>query len=297
MMVRMISILILVSAMASPCAHAEEVKLQHGQLTLNANLDKAEDWPTGPTVLLTHGTLSHNGSELITALQDLLLENGVSSLAINLSLGLNDRHGPYDCAIPHTHKHEDAVEEIGAWLEWLKKQGTTQVVLLGHSRGGNQIAWFAAEQDDPVIKKVILVAPQTWSPEYEAQSYESNYGKPLAPVLEKAESRAAAGKSTSAMEHTDFIYCKDTTASAEAVVSYYAPDPRKDTPYLLPMIKKPILVFAATEDEVVKGLDVKLAPMAEAGEIELEVMDGADHSFRDLYVEDLVDRAVEFINE
>lgn len=297
MMVRMISILILVSAMATPCAYAEEVKLQYEQLTLNANLEKAEDWPAGPTVLLTHGTLFHNKSELIAALQELFLENGVSSLAINLSLGLNDRHGPYDCAIPHTHKHEDAVEEISAWLEWLKKQGTAQVVLLGHSRGGNQIAWFAAEQDDPVIKKVILVAPLTWSPEYEAQSYESNYAKPLAPVLEHAETLVAAGKSTIAMEHTDFIYCKDTTASAEAVVSYYAPDPRKDTPYLLPKIKKPILIFAGTEDQVVKGLDVKLAPMAEAGEIELEVMEGADHSFRDLYVEDLVDRAVVFINE
>ena len=58
-----------------------------------------------------------------------------------------------------------------------------------------------------------------------------------------------------------------------------------------------MLVFAGTEDQVVKGLDVKLAPLAEAGDIELEVMDGADHSFRDLYVEDLVERAVEFINE
>jgi hypothetical protein len=37
--------------------------------------------------------------------------------------------------------------------------------------------------------------------------------------------------------------------------------------------------------------------LAEAGDIELEVMDGADHSFRDLYVEDLVERVVEFISE
>ena len=297
MMVRIISIFILVSVVATQGAFAEEVKLQQGQLTLNANLDKAEDWPAGPTVLITHGTLFHNKSELITALQELLLENGVSSLAINLSLGLNDRHGPYDCATPHTHKHEDAVDEIDAWLAWLKKQGTTQVVLLGHSRGGNQTAWFAAEHDDPVIKKVILVAPQTWSPEYAASSYEKNHGKPLAPALKKAESLVTAGSSKAAIEHTDFIYCKDTTASAEAVISYYAPDPRKDTPYLLPKIKKPVLIFAGSEDQVVKGLDEKLASLAEGGDIELEVIDGADHSFRDLYVEDLVERAVEFIGE
>jgi len=297
MKVRIFSIFILVSFLTAQGAYAEEIKLQQGNLILNASLEKAEDWPTGPTVLVTHGTLSHNKSEIMTALQELFLENSVSSLAINLGLGLNDRHGPYDCSIPHTHKHEDAIDEIGAWLGWLKKQGVTQVALLGHSRGGNQTAWFAAEHDDPVIKKVILVAPQTWSPEYAAGSYEKNYGKPLAPVLKKAESLVAAGQPGTAMEHTDFIYCKDTTVSAEAIVSYYAPDPRKDTPYLLPKIKKPVLVFAGTEDQVVKGLDKKLAPLAEAGDIELVVMDGADHSFRDLYAEDLLERAIEFINE
>jgi pimeloyl-ACP methyl ester carboxylesterase len=297
MMVRVFSILILISFLPAQAVYAEEIKLQLENLTLNANLEKAEDWPTGPTVLITHGTLSHNKSEIMTALQELFLENGVSSLSINLGLGLDDRLGPYDCSIPHIHKHEDAVDEIDTWLGWLKKRGVTQVILLGHSRGGNQTAWYAAEHDDPVVKKVILVATQTWSPEYAARNYEKNYGQPLAPVLKEAESLVSAGQPKSAMENTDFIYCKDTTASAEAMVSYYAPDPRKDTPFLLPKIKKPVLVFAGTEDQVVKGLDEKLAPVADAGDIELEVMDGADHSFRDLYAEDLVERAIEFINE
>lgn len=294
---RVLSILILISFLSVHSADAEETKLQQENLTLNANLEKATNWPGGQTVLIIHGTLSHNKSEIMTALQELFLENGVSSLAINLGLGLNDRHGVYDCSIPHTHKHEEAIDEIGAWLGWLKKQGVTHVTLLGHSRGGNQIAWFASEHDDPAIKKVILVAPQTWSPEYAAGSYEKRYGRSLEPVLEKAESLVAAGKPETPMEHTDFIYCKDATASAAAVVSYYSPEPRKDTPYLLPKIGKPVLVFAGTEDQVVKGLDTKLAPLAEAGDIELEVMDGADHSFRDLYAEDLVERAIEFINE
>jgi len=296
-MVRIVSIFILFSFLSAYEAYAEEVKLQQDDLTLNANLEKADDWPVAPTVLITHGTLSHNKSEIMTALQELFLQNGVSSLAINLGLGLNDRHGPYDCNTPHNHRHEDAIGEIGTWLDWLEKQGVKQVVLLGHSRGGNQTAWFAAEHDDPVIKKVILVAPQTWNPEYEAQSYENNYGKPLAEIMGKAESMVAAGRPQTAIEHTDFIYCKDTTVSAEAMVSYYAADPRKDTPYLLPKIKKPVLVFAGSEDQTVKGLNEKLAPLAEAGDIELVVIDGADHFFRDLYVEDLVDSAVEFINE
>ncbi len=276
-------------------AGAEEVQLKENNMTLNANLEKADNWPAGPIVLITHGTLSHNASEIITSLQELLGENGISSLAINLSLGIDDRHGSYDCQEPHRHKHEDAIAEIGQWLNWLKKQGTKQVVLMGHSRGGNQTAWFAAEHDDPVISKVVLIAPQTWSPEYAAANYEKRYGKPLAPVLAKAQSLVKAGQGETMIEPVDFIYCKDTAASADAVVSYYAPDSRKDTPALLPRVAKPVLIFAGTEDKIVEGLDKKLQPLAKSGKIELEVIDGADHFFRDLYLEDIVDRTVEFV--
>jgi pimeloyl-ACP methyl ester carboxylesterase len=115
--------------------------------------------------------------------------------------------------------------------------------------------------------------------------------------FKKAQSLVASGKPKAALSPIDFIYCKDTSASAEAVISYYATDMRKDTPHLLPKIAKPVLVFAGAEDQVVKGLDKMLAAMAEANEIELEVTEGADHSFRDLYAEDLVDRAVEFLSE
>jgi len=100
----------LIAALAIGQVHAEEVKLAHNGLSLNANLEQADDWPAGPVLLMTHGTLSHNKNELMTALQGLFLENGVSTLAINLGLGLDDRHGSYDCATPHTHKHEGNLE-------------------------------------------------------------------------------------------------------------------------------------------------------------------------------------------
>jgi pimeloyl-ACP methyl ester carboxylesterase len=275
---------------------AGEVKLRHGDLTLNANLEKASgNWPAGPVVLLTHGTLAHNGMEIITALQQLLVENDVSSLALNLGLGLDDRHGMYDCKTPHTHHHTDALEEIGQWLAWLKEQGVENVVLLGHSRGGNQTAWFAAERDDPVIKKIVLVAPQAWDKDEDAAGYEKRYGKPLAPVLAQANELVAKSKGDTLLEKVDFIYCDGTSATASAVVSYYNPEPRLDTVYLLPKIGKPLLVFVGSEDKVSQGLADKVAPMAEKPGVELVVIDGADHYFRDLYAEDLVDQVIEFI--
>ena len=161
---RLLLILLAMTGFITP-AMAEEIKLPFQGMTLNANLIKAGDsWPAGPVVLMTHGTLAHRGMEIMAGLQSMFADRDISSLAINLSLGLDDRAaGMYDCATPHNHRHTDAVAEIGAWLEWLMAQGAEKVALLGHSRGGNQTARFAAATADPVVTNVILIAPQTWS--------------------------------------------------------------------------------------------------------------------------------------
>ena len=277
---------------------AEEVKLNKGGLTLNANLELAEGSSLAAgVVLITHGTLAHNKMEIISTLQELFSEQGVNSLAINLSLGLDDRHGMYDCKVPHTHKHTDAIDEIGLWLEWLQKKGAEQVTLMGHSRGGNQTAWFASEEDDPVINKVILVAPMTWSRDSSMAGYKKRYGKELKPLLLRADKMVEVQRDDMLQEHMDFIYCPDTSVSAAAFVSYYADDPRMDTPYLLSDISKPVLVFVGSDDKVVAQLEEKLKPLADSSNVTIEVIDGADHFFRDLYAEELVEMAVEFIQQ
>lgn len=275
---------------------AENVQMKLNGMTLNANLEKSDNWPAGPLVLMTHGTLAHNRMEIISTLQQLFAENGISSMAINLSLGISDRPSAmYDCDRPHRHKHTDALGEIEAWLEWLKVAGAKKVVLLGHSRGGNQTAWFAAEHDDPVISQIILVAPQTWSADHAAADYEKRYEKKLQPILEKAFNLATDGKGRELMKPVDFIYCPKTAATAEAFISYYETDPRMDTPYLLSKLKTPVLVFVGSEDKVVQGLEEKLQASDLPENIQVRVVDGADHFFRDLYAEELVEQALEFI--
>ncbi len=277
---------------------AETVTLKHQGLNVSANLETTgEAWQQGPVLLMTHGTLAHGRMEIMETLQQAFLDRGVSSLAITLSLGQSDREGMYDCASTHTHKHTDAVEEIGLWLNWLKEQGVKEMVLLGHSRGGNQTARFAAAHDSDAIRSVILVAPQTWDEGYEAKSYKKRYGEPLAPLLEKAEKLVADGKGETLLKLVDFIYCEDTAATAEAFVSYYRPDPKMDTPTLVESINKPVLVFAGSADTVVANLPKKMATVAERDTVQFEVIDGADHFFRDLYAEDLADIAMEFIGE
>jgi len=271
-------------------AAAEEVTLPHGGLTLNANLETAgTDWKQGPVVLMTHGTLAHGRMEIMEGLQAALKDRGISSLSITLSLGLDKRRGMYDCATPHRHKHTDAVDEIGAWLGWLRSQGVAKVALLGHSRGGNQTARFAATHTDAPITAVILVAPQTWDQAYATEDYQKRYGKELGPLVKRARQLEVEGKGDTLLAHLDFVYCPDTSATAAAFVSYYAVDGRMDTPRLIPEIKVPVLVVAGSEDDTVKGLVEKVQPLADEQRVKLTVIDGADHFFRDLYADEVAD--------
>lgn len=43
------------------------------------------------------------------------------------------------------------------------------------------------------------------------------------------------------------------------------------------------------------GLDRKLEELAEGKQIQMQIIDGADHQFRDLYSDDAVDRIIEFL--
>lgn len=282
---------------ASFSAHAEEVKQSYNGMTVNANVVLAEGQTLkDEVVLLTHGTLTHNGRETYSGIQKLLAENGISSVAPNLSLNINDRHGEHDCAVFNTHKHEDAVLEIGFWLNWLKEQGADSVSLMGHSRGGNQTAWYSVENDSDMIKKVILIAPATWSNEAQAESYEKQFGVALQPILDNAEALVKAGKGDTKLTKTNFIYCENADVSAEAFASYYRNDERMDTPTLLKKAVKPTLVIIGSADTVVADLSDKMEALKNPL-VQHVTLEGADHFFLDLSAEELVDESVTFIKE
>lgn len=269
---------------------------QGRQLVANLELAAGKHLSDG-VVLMTHGTLAHGQMEIMSSLQELLKENGINSLSINLSLGLDNRHGMYDCSVPHTHKHQDAMQEIDGWLNWLKSKQAGPVVLLGHSRGGNQTAWYASEHPNAAFEKVVLIAPAVWSESKDIKGYKQRYKKTLAPLLSKAQSLLKQGKGSQMMPHTDFIYCADASVSAEAFVSYYQPDVRMHSPNLLNKIKQPVMVFAGSEDKVVKGLIEAVQPLADGKKIQLMVIDGADHFFRDLYAEEITEAMIEFMGQ
>lgn len=279
----------------SGLASAEDVKQTYQGKTLNANLVYADGKNYGDNVvLLLHGTLTHNGRSTYADLQNNLAKEGITSLSMNLSLGLSDRRGEYDCATPHTHKHTDAIAEVGVWMDWLKQQGVKKVSVMGHSRGGNQIAWYVSEKDSDAINKVILLAPAT-SEQQSGKEYQEKYGKPLNSVLKNAKEMVKAGKGKELMKNTDFIYCEKSQVTAEAFVDYYDVKPKFDTPTVLKSIKKPTLVIVGSEDTVVPELPKRLEAIKGQKNVTITTIDGGDHFFVDLANEDVAAAVAKFI--
>ncbi len=280
----------------SGIAHAEEVTLPYKGITLNANLELSQNKPiTDGVILIVHGTLAHKGMEITSALQNLLKDNGLNTLAINLSYNIDNRSGMYDCQNLHKHKHTDAMSEIGAWIDYLKKRDVKKIALLGHSRGGNQAAWFASQNNDPAIKSAILVAPMTWDEKGASEGYKKRYKKELQPLLEKAQKLIKSGKGDAVLAHTDFLYCEDTSVTAEAFVSYYAPDKKMDTPFLIPQIKRPVFLAIAKNDTIIPDLIEKASALSGNKMVHVKVFDMADHFFRDLNAEELAEEIVGFL--
>ena len=289
---RACTLCVMFAALSIPLAHAQEVSFTYKGLTLNANLELAANSKIADgMILVTHGGLGHYGMEVIVYLQKLLKDRGYNTLAINLSLGINNRRGTYDCAIIQRHTNDDAVAEIGAWTNWLKQQGVTRITLLGHSRGGAQTALYASQSKNRLIKAVVLIAPATRD-NTDAATYLRNFNRLLTPVLEKAQGLHNAGKGNAVLEKISLLNCGETSATVDSFLSYYAPAAqvlRVDTPALLPKIKQPVLVVVASNDETVIDLDKKIAPLADGKHVQMKIIEGADHTLRDLSADETVD--------
>jgi len=252
-----------------------------------------------PLVVMTHGTLGHKDMETIQGVATALEQRGIASLSHTLSLGLDHRKGMYDCAARHDYALDDAVAEIDAWISRAQSL-SHRIYAFGHSRGGNQVARYLASAEAPPIVATILLAPTTATAEAGLRaSYAASYGKSLAPLLDQAEKAVAAGRGSEWMTVPGFIYCRDAVVTARTFLSFYKADPRQDTAALVAQLKTSVLVLAASKDSVVTDVVPSFAVLAEksGGRVRLEVIEDADHFFRDLLAEDVADHIAEFVRK
>lgn len=266
-----------------------------GGLTLDGVLNLADRRRLSDgVVVMTHGTFAHNRMRLMTDLQHLLGARGLSTLAITLSLGVDRRRGMYECARPHHHLHTDSLTEIGAWLLWLRDAGAEKnIVLLGHSRGGNQTAWFASERlsGGDAVSAVVLIAPMTWSGTEAHDFYQAHHGIDIRPVIEQAK----AMDGDQMLDRVPFLFCPETTASARSYLSYHGLEPRLDTPVLMAAIPRPLLVVAAANDDIMDDLPERVEAVGRA-DLKLVVVPDADHFFKGPFAAQAADAVADFLD-
>jgi pimeloyl-ACP methyl ester carboxylesterase len=268
---------------------AQPVQIEHRGLTLNGNLETSGK-DHGRIFLIVHGTWAHSGMEIISNLQSLLSENGQSSLAITLSLGLDDRAGFMTCESPITAHHGKAAVEINSWIEYLNEDWA-EVIIIGHSRGGNQVALFNQTFPNLKVSRLILIAPMSWNQKQSATAYRDDTGIPLDEVL------LAARKAGADSIKANILQCKDVEVLATSFLSYYADKPNRNTPEILQSVDRPVLVFQGTEDALAEAYKSQISLVSSNSLVENYWIDGADHFFRDLYADELVEILLEWLSE
>jgi pimeloyl-ACP methyl ester carboxylesterase len=274
---------------------AERVTVAQDGLTLVGHLQAVAD-PSEGVVLMLHGTLAHGRMETMAGIQDLLADQGLNSLAVNLSFGIDDREGMFECDRPITHGLDEHFAELDAWLGWLKSEGYGPVTLLGHSRGGNQVARFYLESNPDDVRGLVLVAPSTYDPAQAAASYEAQAGMPLIARLDQATELLRMDQPETLMRDVRFLYCETLDVSPGAFLGYYRVDSHHDTPTVLTEIGAPVLVIIGSEDVVVADLPERMAALGDRDNVTTVTIDGADHFFRDFFADDVAEAVADFLN-
>ncbi|GEM_PF-598125 len=252
---------------------AGEVQIPMGAYTANADWETTPGGADKPVVLLVHGTMGHKDMEIIQQAQDLLLENGYDSLAINLTLNRDNRHGFMPCDVPQTHLHEDAAQEIAAWSDWLKKQGRHQIILMGHSRGGLQVAQYQAGQHDPAVVAMALLAPMA-----NRAGGESN--------IKSVHGQNDASRA--------FLHCAAASQVAPSTRASYQRNGAVSLLDALAAIRVPVDVFVGSEDTSAGVIRLQeISADTRLKHVRGHEIDGADHFFRDLYLDEVVDILLE----
>lgn len=284
-----------ITAAAVKC-EAEQVSLEYLGLELSGNLEIVPGKSfKSEVVLLVHDSLGHDRMELMAALQDSLRDLGLNSLAITLGLGMDKRHGMFDCAWEQDHRHEDAIDEIASWVQWLKEKGASSITLAGHGRGANQVALYAINRLDKSVKRTVLMSPLMQSEDKLDAEYRARFGQPLRQELAKAEELVASERGNQFVDVPGFLGCTKPQVTAGTFANYYGANAKFKTTILLQSVKVPVLLAVGEADPVLTDIKAAEPDFSALKAVILAIIPGADQDFRDLGADELARKIKEFI--
>ena len=208
---------------------------------------------------------------------------------------MDKRHGMFDCAMEQDHRHEDAVDEIASWVEWLKEKGATSITVAGQGRGANQVALYAINRMDKTVKRAVLMSPLMQSEDKAEAEYRARFGKSLRQELAKAEELVANEHGNQFVDVPGFLTCSKPQVTAGAFANYYSANAKFKTTNLLQSIKVPVLLAVGDADPALTEFKAAEAEFASLKTVAFAVIPGADQDFSDQGADELARKIKEFI--
>lgn len=279
------SILTTLLLLFSHLALAETVVLPMNQV-LNGEARYHAGKPNKPAVLLLHGFLSTNQFATVKAMESAVQETGASTLAITLTLGINQRKESLRCSSLHTHTLQQDLDEIDRWVNWLKTKGHQEIVLIGHSFGSQKLLQYLNMVSDESIKLSLLTSMFY----IHGQSVGTNREDTL-----KAQALSKAGKSTP--QKFSYGFCNQNYfATPESYLSYMALS-RSNVLHLLDGASSPVTVILGEKDKTFTQVGENWLLELEETPAKVILIENANHFFSDEYEFDLQEAIIEQMNQ
>jgi pimeloyl-ACP methyl ester carboxylesterase len=267
---------ILLLAGASFAAHAEILRLQgpDGKY-LTAEHERGDT--KRPALLVLHGFLQTHEFQTTQSLISNLSMLGYTVLGPNLSLGISDRRQSMQCQAPHKHIFDDDLREIDFWVQWLRKQGHRDVILVGHSWGSQHGLGYVEAHPEAPVSAVIAIS-----------LVRVEQGTAVrAKQISVAQARAA--RHDKSLKPYALSFCKVFMAAPESYLSYARWDDARVFDSLTRLQQRKVPVYAIVgnkdnrvDDEWIRELGRHVA--------QLSVIEGANHFFSSVHEFDLIER-------
>ena len=188
-------------------------------------------------------------------------------------------------------RFKDCLLDIEGAINYVKKKGYTDIILEGHSYGCNKVLYYCNKKEDKSIKKIILLAP-------------CDIPQESIKFLSKEEYETAKQESTKLVNEGNESELINFSVNANGVISagtYYndfLPNGENDfiryidgengKSELLNNINIPVLIVFGDIDECVLTKDIETVKKYLNNNIancNIEIIEGADHSYTDKYEE------------
>lgn len=264
----------LLLGMATQYAHAEIITLTlPNKLVAKADFHAGE--PNKPAVLLLHGFLQTHTFPTIKRLTDSLASEGYTVLAPSLSLGVTHRNQSMACEAIHTHTVASGVEEIHAWVKWLKTKKVKEIILGGHSLGNVYYLTYLNDHPDRMVSKLVGVSIMEGS----LKAGEHARGG----LVSKLRGKVRGGEK--GVQEGQFSFCQKFRATPDSLLSYMEWGPDK----ILAAIDKarlPVtMIMGSSDDRLGKDWLDRL----KKSRAKVIIIEGANHFMDGQYEFDLMD--------